>query len=481
MKMLTMLMLVLLSACAALHNAAATDYKATYDRLLTLESHDPYIRTALTSAKRDLRDLQGSMHLPEARIIVATLPRHLRPELGVFYTNACASLTLPGLVPLVVCNESYIHEIEAAVRANEQPERYRVPHLDNDPALFRFVRRIAADPTSYARAMRPAVSRDAAPDKFEQHIIHHLKLALLFFVGHELGHVDNSRPRASLARDFSPEQPTDVQVPVAVVRMCRHAEEFWKEGNGLAGYEWTRDVDSEARKIERGYLEVQSNLKNAEEWYADETNADRYATRLLVGHLDRLSKIGFNQSIEDQYFVIETLFMIGVYSWYRDLNLLAMGICGKTISHTSELSLCMAMSRLQYIYASSIFSDVHRPILLRTRSAILDILEKRADASGLPKEDRAIAITIDELRALRDAGNERKAMYKLWYSQSWQRAILQDILIDAPVKLAMHTCATGWFLEVDRRRGTPQMFLMQFEGMKQARERLQNLLQGRTQ
>ena len=47
--------------------------------------------------------------------------------------------------------------------------------------------------------------------------------------------------------------------------------------------------------------------------------------------------------------------------------------------------------------------------------------------------------------------------------------------MDTAIKIANVGCATGWILDADRKRGTPQMFVMQYETIGQAVARLRRL------
>jgi len=53
--------------------------------------------------------------------------------------------------------------------------------------------------------------------------------------------------------------------------------------------------------------------------------------------------------------------------------------------------------------------------------------------------------------------------------------MLLSIAMDTAVKIANVGCATAWMLDTDRRRGTAQMFVMQFESIGQAVARLRQM------
>ena len=61
-------------------------------------------------------------------------------------------------------------------------------------------------------------------------------------------------------------------------------------------------------------------------------------------------------------------------------------------------------------------------------------------------------------------------------SQCRQREILLRIHADTAIKVANVGSATGWMLEKDKERGTPQLFMMQFESIAQSVDRLRALM-----
>ena len=56
------------------------------------------------------------------------------------------------------------------------------------------------------------------------------------------------------------------------------------------------------------------------------------------------------------------------------------------------------------------------------------------------------------------------------------RYYLLCIMMDTAVKIAYIGAATAWMKETDEKRGTPQLFMLSFESVAMAMERLRNLL-----
>jgi len=67
------------------------------------------------------------------------------------------------------------------------------------------------------------------------------------------------------------------------------------------------------------------------------------------------------------------------------------------------------------------------------------------------------------------------AVQERWRSGDLQRFWLLRILVDTPVKFAYTACFTGWFVELDKQRGRPQIFVMTFEPIEAAIGRLRSI------
>lgn len=465
------------SLCAK--KLSPAEYREAYHYVLAHQSTDAYFTESKQRVLEYLEGMNRKYSLPKFELVIAWIPQALKGDMGVFYTAACSSILPKNLKPIILCNENYLYEIEAATRGNEMASVYNTePIFLRDASIYSFIRNAMPDPRMLVLQMRADAISQGEPgaSTYEEHIMLHLTQALLFFAGHELGHLQEHHQQASLLSIFEDSDALQENIETAVVRMCRHGEEFWNEGNGLGGYDWVKDRNSNIRKIEQKYRSLSVRFANADDWYIKEKEADQFSIKILLSYLEKIYEQNSYEGIKTQYYLIETLHSIGIYSMYRDLTTLADRICSFSISHSSQLSLCMAMNREQYIKASSIFSDVHRPILLRSLTVIGDLLEAREEFSGLSPEDRTKVVTEDEYKKLLASKNYRKLELRMWYTQSWQRLVLQDILLDTNVKLTMHACASGWISEIDKKRGKPQGFFMNFESMEDAIRRLLKFL-----
>jgi hypothetical protein len=124
----------------------------------------------------------------------------------------------------------------------------------------------------------------------------------------------------------------------------------------------------------------------------------------------------------------------------------------------------MLKNRQTYVDASQVFGEVHRFVLLRSLLAIGSLLR-----GILPPEDLQ---SIWPAKDIIYSGNEDAISREAERSGDLQRHTLLRILMDTPVKFAYTACATGWFLELDKKRGRPQIFMMLFEPLELAIRRM---------
>jgi hypothetical protein len=128
----------------------------------------------------------------------------------------------------------------------------------------------------------------------------------------------------------------------------------------------------------------------------------------------------------------------------------------------------MMRDREKYIQVASLFGDVHRFLLLRSLLGIERILKERTDYFTLPTEQKTIWPDAEKLKTMSD----QEGLETTWYFGQVQQYVLLSILMDTPVKLSYVGCSTGWFKEIDKKRGTPQLLVMTFEPIDVAMRRL---------
>jgi hypothetical protein len=191
-----------------------------------------------------------------------------------------------------------------------------------------------------------------------------------------------------------------------------------------------------------------------------------------VAHLTRLANEDAVASERGLYELARGLFVAAIYTWYEDLDVFARKLGIGAIADMRELDIPMMQGRERYIHAASLFGERHRFTLLRAALALEAVMRARIAWFDLAPEARSIwcehpAEAIAGDPALRGA---------YWLAESLQRYFLLCACMDTAVKLATVGCATGWMLEADRRRGTNQVFIMQFEGIAHAVARVRRML-----
>jgi hypothetical protein len=409
---------------------------------------------------------------------------------SVYSTDSCKAVLEP---PTVIVNAGFLLELESAFRSFYLSESLLgSQYIRNDGDLFGLVERIRRDPAAYLARLRRLGQQERKRDR--AYIVETLTMVALFFISHEIGHLLDAADERSYATFLRPDAQLEHRVANAVIKLCRHADEFAKYGFDLPGAQKAVDESSEIRGREQELAEQIETLKlNHKKWFGDEVSADRQGTEILTGYLVGVARRDPFLADQYRYVTIKGLFTAALYSWYRDLLTFGekMGIDGAPDSRT--LIVRMMQERETYIRAASLFGEVHRFTLLRAVLAIEAII--RSGSDFFDRQDDSKTIWWTRERADRGSspndtrkwwqkvfvwqpeqtGEDREVLREWWEKESLQRYYLLCIMMDTAVKIAYMGCATGWILEVDRQRGTPQLFMMNFESIGSAVQRLRQL------
>ena len=200
--------------------------------------------------------------------------------------------------------------------------------------------------------------------------------------------------------------------------------------------------------------------------FRSEAGADDHATILIQQVLDQIAAADSERSDYLLGCTIKSLFSVALYQWKRDLGTFLNKLGLQRLSNTQNLGLAMMKSRESYIAAAELFGEVHRFTLLRSILAIDGWMHAR----GL--RDQPLIKPVKRLEPLK----ARPKMDAVTFRDCLQREFLLRIHIDTANKIANVGCATGWMLEKDKERGTPQLFYMGFESISQSINRLQRLI-----
>jgi len=441
------------------------------DELLAYRTADTVVSGAVEQALAAVSSFDLAQSLDELHVCLLN-PAVASPELmaSPYFTEGCQALLDEKVI---VVNEQFLLEIEAAMRSFAQSDSLLgAPFLKNDAQMFGLVRRIDADPARYLARLRRQGQRETADEDAERHLRHELAMVALFFIGHELGHFLHGHPSGQFATFVDPDAPLESRIEDAVVKLCRHVDEFAPTQFGLPGFARTADPTSDVRRVVDGLrARDEHRFERHDAFFANEAEADQWAHRVVVAHLTGLAKEDTAGSERGLYGLARGLFVAAIYTWYKDLDVFARKMGIEAIADTRQLDITMMQGRERYIHSASLFGERHRFTLLRAALALEVVMRARTTWFDLAPEARSIwcahtaeAVAADP--ALRGA---------YWLAESLQRYFLLCVSMDTAVKLATIGCSTGWMLEADGRRGTPQLFIMQFLGIDDAVARVRRM------
>ena len=441
--------------------------RTAFDELIAYEVKDAFLQKALQTACELLFDTPEAHELGDFCICVYN-PETASPSLrnSPYKTPACQAI-YPDRT--IILNEAFLREIEGAVRAFDLSESLLgSQYLQDDDYLFDLITRITADPLKHARQLRKFQNAIAGDGAKAADPLQEMVMAIFFFISHEIGHLIHKHAQASFSSFLDPTSPLESRVAHAVVKLCRHADEFDKFGFSLPGFKKAIDTESEVRKSASALKKsIADKALQDSEWFAAETSADDTATTIILRYLDELAATNPAAADRQQSHIFRALFVIGLYFWHKDLYAFAQALGVDRFTNSQILSIAMMEDRKQYIRAASLFGDVHRFTLLRAVRAMEELIAKRTSFFKNPG-------SIWCQRTDAEIQYDSEALVQWRHSENLQRFYLLSILMDTAVKIAHLGCSTGWMLEVDKKRGTPQLFMMQFESLRQAMSRLKN-------
>lgn len=459
------------------------------DELETIQTKDEILTEVSTKCREVLDKLEPLRTLRELKVFVTDFNAASDAvRSSVYHNDSLKSVFEP---PTIIVNAAFLLELESAFRSFDLSESLLgSQYIRSDEDLFGLVKRIRQAPADYLARLRRLGQQESKRDR--AYIVETLTMVTLFFISHEIGHLLDHVNKRSYATFLQPDAQLEHRVANAVIKLCHHADEFAKYGFNLPGAQKAVDETSGiGGERERELAKQIETLKlNNTKWFGDEVSADRQGTEILIGYLDEVGRRDPFLADQYRYVTVKGLFTAALYSWYRDLLTFGekMGLDGAPDSRT--LMLRMMQERETYIRAASLFGDVHRFTLLRAALAIEAII--RSGSDFFDRQDNSKTIWWSQERADRgyshndtrkwwqkifvwrpeQKGEDREVLREWWEKESLQRYCLLCIMMDTAVKIAYMGCATGWILEVDRKRGTPQLFMMNFESIGAAVHRL---------
>lgn len=441
------------------------------DELLAYRPTDPIIKESLQQALTALAAFDAAQSLDQLQVCVLNpAAASARLLASPYFTPAAQALLQEKLI---VVNEQFLLEIETAIRSFAQASTlFGAPFLKSDAQMFGLVRRIAADPGRSLSRLRRQAQRDTAEARAERQLCQQLAMVALFFIGHEVGHFLHGHRSGQFATFVDPEEPLETRVEDAVVKLCRHVDEFTPTQFLLPGFEEVSKPEGRVRQVEQ-QLRAQDRprFERQERFFSNEAEADQWANQAVAAHLGVLAQADATSADEALFVLASGLFVAALYTWYKDLDLFSRKSGIPQIADLRELDVTMMQGRERYINAAALFGEQHRFTLLRAALALESIMRARTDWFDRPRETRSIW-SDHPAEAL---ANDPVLRREHWIAESLQRYFLLCACMDTAIKLATIGCATGWILEADRQRQHDQVLVMQFMGIDHAVARVRKL------
>ncbi len=373
-----------------------------------------------------------------------------------YFTQNCKALLAENVV---IVNEGFLLELEAAIRAFDISASFAdCQYLKHDSELYGLINTIHSDAGTHLSRLRSYYS-DAT--SAEADILGEMASLLLFFVGHEVGHLLADVDQRSFGSFVGDDASAEQRIGNAVVKLWRHMDQFQRLGFGLSkGQQGGGYDESVSQPSYRTFRKANERLfANHDKWFEDEGVADHAATDICLDWLSRLDGADTVEAAHQQFLLFKALFVAAVYLWHKDLFLFYDGFNFSAAPTAQQLTFAMMKNREQYIKAAMLFGEVHGSLLLRVVLATEQILKQRSpffetgkkfgsiwqEKRGVPSPDESPAIRMD-----------------WWLKECVERHLLLRLLLDTGVKIAYIGRSTGWLLEADRERGTQQVFMMDF-------------------
>lgn len=438
-----------------------------HDELVDYAPADPVVAGVLEEVWRIVGESEIVAALDELHLAIIE-PRQASERLRAsrYYT---ASFQARRDEALIIANERFLLELEGVVRSFQLADSLEGnPYLKGDGQLFGLVERIERDPHRHLRRLRRRA--DKQPE-IAQQAHDELVLLTLFFVGHELGHLLAGHEAGQFGAFIDPAQPLEHRLEEAVVKLCRHVDEFAPTQFGLGGFEPVADENSEVRRVAREFEQRDPNRHQRQRaFFAAESQADAYANRIVIEHLRRVARQDPAAAERRLFLLTRAVFAAALYTWYRDLEAFGAAL-GVPVNKAADLTTTLLRGTHMYVLASSLLGENHRFTLLRAALALEVILRAQTGWFERDRETRSIRC----LHGDEQIAASPQARREWWLSQSLKRYFLLCISMDTAVKIATYGAMAGWVTLKEKERGTPQMFLMNFEPINAAMQRLAGL------
>jgi hypothetical protein len=141
-----------------------------------------------------------------------------------YATKNCVALYAERII---VVNEEFIRELEAAIRAFNLTESLRSsPWLQSDENLFGLVRRVRDDRRSYLNRLRRMRGRGPDLGDVEDSSIDQLAMFMTYLIAHEAHHLMSDDDRRNFDDLHGLQYDGEARIRNAIVKLTMHADEF---------------------------------------------------------------------------------------------------------------------------------------------------------------------------------------------------------------------------------------------------------------
>jgi len=428
---------------------------ATFEDLAACETTDPVQVAVRDRAAELLLSSAKVQELDALRIAIVDFERAPAAVRGAYFTANCMAV-LPD--DGIVVNAAFLRDAELALRAfGLAGSVFTTPFLRHERFMHALVQHVRERPDRYLGRLRGlAAGAEGEHERREE-----LALALVYFLGHEVGHLRAGGDRRSFTTTLPEDAPLETRLAAATAKFCRHVDELHSFGFDLPDFDQVFTRGSEVRAAADSVLATlpPNQAINQDAWFAAENAADDFGTDVLVEVLAG-PRVGPARALTASAATMRALFAIAVASWYRDLQVLLERMSPDVgAANVGTLMVDMMRDRTSYVQASSVFGYEHRFTLLRGAVAMGRVLKR--------------ATRFDADPALQTMSYDGPDRGRHALADAVQRWHLIRLLMDTAVKFATMGASTAWMLQKDQERGTPQLFVMQFSSLASELGRLQ--------
>ena len=418
-------------------------------------SRDAVILEAVESARQLLKESKVAGKYARIKLMVCDFSGiDKKSYKSLVFTESCKVILT---IPVIIFNEQFLKEVEAAIRSFAMSQSLlHTQYFQSDSSMFGLVQRISNNPDRYLKRLRGMMEEEAED---ESAIAEELAMTIFYFISHEIGHLLSGEDQRNYGAFLEQDAPLEHRIANAVVKMGMHMDD-------KSGYGFTLGDGPRAEKQYTDIKQVADALHatvvhatlNHPKWFREEKEADERANKVVIEYLNKLGLINELAADRMLHRFVRGLFVAGIYSWFKDLGAFLDKLDSGRTNDSQSLIMEMMKNRERYIQAASLFGDVHRFTLLRANLTIEAVMRARCSWFEEDTETRSIWYSRNPVAPPYDFAE----LQKWWLAENLQRYYMLCILMDMAVKMSFIGYSTGWIKEIDKKRGTPQLFMMSF-------------------